>query len=454
MQKKIIIIVLIALVIRFIHLNQSLWLDEAVVAKVVRTIPLHLIALRFSPADFHPPLYYLFMSVWTAVFGYSEISLRIPSLLFSIFTGYLVYKTGEELLGQKRAFWAMVFFLFNPLIVYYAQEARMYMMATLFLTTVFYFFVKIQCQKTNHNSHKNTLLLQTFSILSIFTFYGSIFFLAVLSIYSLIKRKYKLAFSLIVSVVFSFLILLPLLFKQMETAVIGLREVKNWSLVLGKANVKNLLLIPLKFSIGRISWTPKWTYYVTAVFWAMILGLFVVRSLHKQKMLGFICFFVLISVFLLSFLTPMLQYFRFLYLVPVFVLLISASLPNHRLVPFGIAVIFLIFTSVYLIYPQFHREDWRGLTQKLRRDIPVYMIYPSSDPVYYYRSDILVKEIRDIPRLNTLESRIQVIPYVVEVYGFNYKQALEAKGCMQVSVQSFRELILETWSCRNLAVLQ
>ncbi|PJA55943.1 hypothetical protein CO165_00980, partial [Candidatus Roizmanbacteria bacterium CG_4_9_14_3_um_filter_33_18] len=65
---------------------------------------------KFSPTDFHPPLYYLFMKLWTNLFGYSEIALRMPSILFSLMTGYVVYLIGGV--------WAMAFFLFNPLIVY------------------------------------------------------------------------------------------------------------------------------------------------------------------------------------------------------------------------------------------------------------------------------------------------------------------------------------------------
>ena len=68
------------------------------------------------------------------MFGYSEIALRMPSILFSLLTGYVVYLIG--------GIWSAAFFLFNPLIVYYSQEARMYMMVTFFLTASLYYFLK------------------------------------------------------------------------------------------------------------------------------------------------------------------------------------------------------------------------------------------------------------------------------------------------------------------------
>src|SRR3990167_11022982 len=117
MGKKILLIFVLAFLIRLIALNQSLWLDEAITAKVVMSFGFKDIINKFSPTDFHPPLYYLFMKLWTNFFGYSEIALRMPSILFSLLTGYVIYLIG--------GIWAAVFFLFNPLIVYYSQEAQM-----------------------------------------------------------------------------------------------------------------------------------------------------------------------------------------------------------------------------------------------------------------------------------------------------------------------------------------
>src|SRR3989338_7540643 len=160
MNKKVLFIFLLAFLIRLIALNQSLWLDEAVTANVVKNLGFSQIVSGFSPTDFHPPLYYLFMKLWTNFFGYSEIALRMPSVLFSLLTGYVIYLIG--------GIWAAVFFLFNPLIVYYSQEARMYMMVTFFLTGALYFFI----------SKKNQIFFNLFIFLSLLTFYGSIFLVA------------------------------------------------------------------------------------------------------------------------------------------------------------------------------------------------------------------------------------------------------------------------------------
>lgn len=175
------IIFLPSFFLRLISLDQSLWLDEAVTAKVVKTFDYLTIIQKFSPFDFHPPLYYLLMKFWTNIFGYSEISLRFPSIIFSLLSGFLVYKIGSLLTDKKLGLWAAVFFLFNPLIIYYSQEARMYMMVTFFITSSFYYFLKIQKSKftlrfggQNNNSKFiiDIFLMNIFIFLSFFTFYG------------------------------------------------------------------------------------------------------------------------------------------------------------------------------------------------------------------------------------------------------------------------------------------
>jgi len=273
MGVKLILLFLFSFLLRLISSNQSLWLDEGVTAKVVRQFNFFSIIKEFLPYDFHPPFYYFLIKFWTDIFGYSEISLRFPSIIFSILSGFVVYKIGSLLKNKKLGFWATVFFLFNPLIVYYSQEARMYMMVNFFVIVSFYFFIKLQKNLQTQNSklktqnlvfENNFLLMNFFLILSFFTFYGSIFFMLAILFYFLFKKQYPYLILTTCYLILSFLIISPLLYQQWVNSKISLAEVKNWSLVLGKANIKNLLLIPIKFSIGRVSFYPKIFYWLIA----------------------------------------------------------------------------------------------------------------------------------------------------------------------------------------------
>jgi len=75
------------------------------------------------------------------------------------------------------------------------------------------------------------------------------------------------------------------------------------------------------------------------------------------------------------------------------------------------------------------------------------MILPSSDPIFYYRDDILVFELRDIKKMKVSE-HINVIPYTSEIYGLDYVNLLQAVGCIKETQSSFRgDLVIEKWKC-------
>jgi uncharacterized membrane protein len=455
MSKKIIFIFLIAFLIRLIALNQSLWLDEGTTARVVSQYNYSEILTKFSPHDFHPPLYYLFLKGWTGIFGYSEITLRMPSVLFSLLTGYLVYLLGGV--------WAAIFFLFNPLIIYYSQEARMYMMMTLFTTAGIYYMLKslsvneltsyglknqkLKIKDQNDNSKfKYILFMNLFFILSFYTFYGSIFLIMAMFIYFLYKKQCKFFLFSLFIFLFSFILISPLLYQQLVNAKVSLTAVTNWSLVLGKANLKNLLLIPIKFSIGRISFYPKWLYWGIAGIWTTFIWLFVLIQKLKVKSLLFLLLFPLILGFIVSFFVPMLQYFRFLFLIPIMaIILASANVSTCLSAGRYIAIIgFVVFSSAYLLLPQFHREDWKSLVRSLPKDKPVYMILASSDPVKYYNRSLKVLRLESLKE--SKENNIIVVPYTAEIYGFDYQKILKEKNYRLTDKKTFRGLVLEQYS--------
>ena len=413
MTKKLFIILLIPLALRLISLNQSLWLDEAISANVVKNYSYTGIVTKFSPSDFHPPLYYLTLKAWTSVFGYSEISLRLPSVIFSLITIYLVFRF--------VGFWPSLLLAFNPLYLYYSQEARMYSMVTLLVFCAFLAF------KSN-----KLLIYYLFTFLSLSTFYASIFFFTAISLYWLFQKKYKKFILYSIAPFFSLLILSPLLWQQYQISKTLLVSVKNWSLVLGPATSKNFLLILIKFTLGRISFYPKWLYYLTAVLVATPLWLTTIIRSFNQRKIAFIFWFSLLIGFIFSLFTPMFQYFRFLYLIPFLCLILNKN--------YLYTFIFLSFSFIYLLNINFHREDWQSLSTSLAK--PVYIIESVSDPIKYYRPDL---KINDLKSTAPVESEITVIPYASEIHGLDYRQKLLSQNYQLIKETSFRELKSETW---------
>ncbi len=487
--RNIYLVLIVALLLRLVALNQSLWLDEATTAQTVKHFSYIDLIFRFASTDFHPPLYYLFMKAWTSLFGYSEIALRMPSVLFSLIAGWFVYLIGNIVINKKSGVWAAAFFLFNPLIVYYSQEARMYSMATCFLTVAVYLFIqiishlsrgesgvagrgvlnKMKTPRLSHSRHpsyeegKNVLLFNIFIALSLFTFYGSIFliiamFLSPLFIKFLdpslnaqddksIKKTPKIFLLILAGPLVALLILSPLLYKQYMHSKEMLSLVPNWSMVLGKANLKNLLLIPIKFSIGRIQFEPKLGYYAVAGIWSVLIFAYIGIGSIKNKLLAFLFFIPLILGFLISFFTPLLQYFRFVYLIPLFALLICCGIEEKYRRAIYLAG-FIIFSIVYVFMPQYHRENWRALVGTIKPGQTVYMVYSSSDPVRYYldqnNNSSKIKDLSALPSAMK-EKNILVIPYTADIHGVNYQETLTKYGYKEFMTLTARGLKSEVW---------
>lgn len=416
MRNKIVWLLLGCLAIRLIGLNQSLWLDEAISANVVKNYSHIGIVRDFSKSDFHPPLYYLVLKSWVAVFGNGEISLRMPSIIFSLATIYFVYLIGG--LGPAALTG------FNPLFVYYSQEARMYSMVTMLLTMALYYLVK-----------KKYWRVSILFGLSFLTFYGSVFLMVALGIYLLIKRDLKSLAVVAVGPLAALALLSPLMTQQIKTSQEMLTLVPNWDLVLGKASWKNLLMIPMKFSSGRISFYPKYLYYLVSGLWA----LFVFIEMFERQMMNdlgqkkyfFLFWMTIIAGLLFSTGTPMLQYFRFLYLIPILALAIN----KNKVMVVG----FVVFSLIYVLNPSFYREDWKSLSSDLRGK--VYMVDSFSDPINYY-TQTETADIRD--KING--DKITVVPYGEIIHGVDHTKILTAAGYSKTGIRNYRELTSEEWT--------
>ena len=438
---EIIIILLLALNLGMIGSNQSLWLDESISANVAK-MPIGEIVKIFSTNDFHPPLYYWFLNIWTNIFGSRVAVLRFSSILFSIITIYFVYLIGKKIKDNKTGIMAALFLAVNPLFVYFSQELRMYSMATMWLIIGFYYWIIIKSKKYKT---KDLVMFNLMMALAFGTFYGSIFLIATFAIYWLIKKEWKLFWLTNIGIGLTILILSPLLLTQIKNSQIMLAQVNNWTLVLGKVNFKNLLLIPLKFSVGKISFLPKIFYYLVGGIWSLIV--FGLVFLKKKKESNWLKIFLIVPIILaiiFSIKSPLLQYFRFLYLVPIMALILAINI-DKRWQKILIGGGFLIFTLIYLFNPKYYREDWKGLTKSLSEcqisnvQCPVYMVGSFGDPVKFYNPTI---EIKDIKTENPTEKEIWVIPYGEAIHGINSEEKLTSLGYKKIEEKNFREVVL------------
>ena len=138
-------ILLIALAVRFYGLTyHSLWFDEVMstfwAAKPAGEI--WRVGLSLTQ-DKHPPLYTLALHGWTVLFGPGDVAARSLGVILGALVVLPVYGIGKALGGVQAGAFAALLVALNPFLVWYSQEARMFMPATTFALVGMYGTLRI-----------------------------------------------------------------------------------------------------------------------------------------------------------------------------------------------------------------------------------------------------------------------------------------------------------------------
>lgn len=121
---------------------EPFWIDEGMSLAYALSHRGLIDSLRFSISqDVHPPLYYAFLHVW-GQFGDSEFFLRLPSVVFSVLTVWIIFSTLREHWGAVSAFAGGAAFAANAFSIWYAQELRSYSLVLLLSAWTFKYFLR------------------------------------------------------------------------------------------------------------------------------------------------------------------------------------------------------------------------------------------------------------------------------------------------------------------------
>lgn len=106
----------------------SLWVDEAYTWFFV-SMPWGKMLQSARIDAVNPPFFYLYAKVFTGIFGTSETSLRMPSVIaFLVGLGGSLW-VGRQAGGRTGSLAAGWFWAFHPMLVWYARDARPYALA-------------------------------------------------------------------------------------------------------------------------------------------------------------------------------------------------------------------------------------------------------------------------------------------------------------------------------------
>ena len=178
-------------------LTEFLWRDEAFSYFMARQSIKDI--LLTTALDNNPPLYYILLHYWIKIFGQSAFALRCLSLIFFTLMIYMIFLFVKHITkkNDRQIEIFLILIIFNPFLLYFGFEARMYSLFALLTVSSYYYLIK-----------QNKLRSILINVLGLYTHY--FFTLVLLSqlIYSMIfdRQRFK---NVLKSVILSFVLALP-----------------------------------------------------------------------------------------------------------------------------------------------------------------------------------------------------------------------------------------------------
>lgn len=212
------LIALAALFLRVIFLDkpEGLWNDEYV-SWMIAAKPFASGFWSGVKSQCHMPFYYLYLKFFMALFGQSDLVLRLTSVFAGILSVVAMYFVGLQV--NKRTAWLCIgFSAISSFLIYFSQEVRLYSVLFLFSALSLLFTIKSIKAPNSKNlilyGISNFLILFTHTIGFVYVFFNLVF----LSL-NLYKTCKALVIKIWVSIAIGLAFLAPLIYRICTTKV-------------------------------------------------------------------------------------------------------------------------------------------------------------------------------------------------------------------------------------------
>jgi hypothetical protein len=197
------------------------------------------------------------------------------------------------------------------------------------------------------------------------------------------------------------LLWLPTLLVQLDAGRSLMNSLPAWRNIIGGSNVKQLVLVWNKFVFGRISLLNKTLYYLLVVLASIpSAGAILISFRNRNKKIDLIGLWLIIPLglgFITSFLFPAFNYFRYVYVLPAFFLMVAwgaVSIKGVRIrnTIIGLLIAFnMLSIGIYAYDSNQHRETWRQATEFIEEnskelDVSVFAYPRPFTPFRWYSS--------------------------------------------------------------------
>ncbi|MFS8158803.1 MAG: hypothetical protein ACMG6E_01060 [Candidatus Roizmanbacteria bacterium] len=360
-------------------MSESFWRDEAYTYIMSRQSLLHI--LTSTAKDFNPPLYYIIIHFWMKIFGHGEVALRSFSLLCLVGTVLFSVLILEQF-GKMKSKWIYIYAIlmtFNPVVLYYSFEARMYALLALMTTVSWYFFLK--------KSHKWYIIS---SILALYTHY--FFVLALISQYlvAFLWNKKETWRQHMVNAFAIGVAFLP--WFIMSSQALLTKSTSFWIPYVTKSDVFN------SFGLWFTGYEKVWEYYdpylrtISGILLAIVLFLFIsqrkfIKKNYLAKVLIMWAFIPFIFTFLVSFFKPLYVPRYIIFSNVGFMILIIYLIHNLPIVKRIIMILCLLLViKHFTVYEVKYRVkgDIRKLISPVEKIIDKNHILVLTDPSMYF----------------------------------------------------------------------
>jgi membrane-bound metal-dependent hydrolase YbcI (DUF457 family) len=218
----------------------------------------------------------------------------------------------------------------------------------------------------------------------------------------------------------------------------------SWWQVLGTTNIKNIVLIPVKFMMGRISFDDKTLYTIVVAALALLFGYLLFKTRKDSKLFWMWLIVPILIGIVVSLKIPTLSYFRFLFVLPAFYILIAKGIENTgklKMVFLALVIgVNLVSSGYYLFNDKFHREDWRGVAAAIGNDRIVFPAPTQKEALIYYgKGDQIINS----SQISLDDNQIWLSRYVWEVFDEDdsARKEVEALGYNKTSEYNFNGVV-------------
>lgn len=143
-------------------------------ADIIKVATWQQIATAEVPGDRGtPPLYFLLLKGWCALFGTSELSLRFPSALLGTAAVVLIFLVGRELVSREVGGGSAILLALNPMHVAYSRDARFYPLFVVLVLINALLFVRVM----SRSSRTGAILYAVSLALLVYAHLYAVFFL-------------------------------------------------------------------------------------------------------------------------------------------------------------------------------------------------------------------------------------------------------------------------------------